>query len=82
MTKADKSGHVLSNMERYILQMMADNPDENMHGIAKLTSRSYTTVQTHSLNIFKKLGVHSKLSAVLEGWYLGEITLLNKEFEG
>lgn len=68
---------VLTDMERYTLQLMADNPDEDYSGIARIAVKCPTTIKSQAASVYKKLGVHSKLSAVLEGWYLGEIKLLD-----
>lgn len=78
--KVDKSGHVLSKMERYTLQLMADHPEEDYNGIARIAVKSPTTIKSQTVSVYKKLGVKTRLAAVLEGWYLGEITLLNTPY--
>lgn len=55
---------ILSDMERYTLQLVADNPEEDYRGIGVLCSKSMGTIQSHVKNALKKLGVKTKQGAI------------------
>jgi DNA-binding NarL/FixJ family response regulator len=43
-------------------------------GVAARLGISYTTVRTHMRSLGSKLGVHSKLEAIVKAWELGLTT--------
>jgi len=63
----------LTRREIETLQLILEEEDYNR--VAERMIVSVTTVKTHTNNIFTKLGVHSKMQAVLKGLKKGLVKL-------
>ena len=62
----------LTAREKDVLRLMAEG--ESSRSIAAALGISYTTVRTHIRSLGQKLGVHSKLEAIVKARELGIIT--------
>lgn len=66
-------GNFLTGRERQILQLIADG-QTNKH-IAKILDVSNKTVETHRLNLMKKMDVHSGIELLKVGLRMGVCTI-------